>query len=149
MVLPSFVALGKIPALSEHCIFVPYSLAPTWEQLTAEGEKCIQRLGDTGLPPELCYLLVQAHRFTETLGCYALCRSSVHSPLCPQQSSGVESHHPLFDGGGCLGPRPTAAESGMPGWHNSVPPTLFPVDLGSTEIAIEVYMLFLSHLILK
>lgn len=83
MALLSCVALDETPALSEHCVFVPCTLAPAQEQLTADGKEWILGLGNTGLLPELWHLLMQELRFTEPLGCHSLCRSSVHSPLCP------------------------------------------------------------------
>lgn len=46
MVLLSCVALGKTPALLEHCVFVPCSLTPVRKQFTVEGEKWIMGLGD-------------------------------------------------------------------------------------------------------
>lgn len=93
MALPSCVALDETPALSEHSVFVPCSLAPAQEQLAAD-KKWILGLGNTRLLPELCHLLMQELRFTEPLGGHSLCRSSVHSPLYPWQPSGVGSHCP-------------------------------------------------------
>lgn len=71
------------------------------EQLIAEGEQWIPGLGGTGLPHELCHLLVQEHRPAVPLGGHALCAALLGS----SSPKGVVSllH---CDGGGCLAQDP-------------------------------------------
>lgn len=103
---PGCAAMDKTPALSEHCILVPFDPAPDLEQLTADGEKEILGSEDTGLPLELCHPLVQKPRFTKPLGCHALLWSPMRSPQSPAASG---------RGGGGSPPSPPPRQRRMSG----------------------------------
>lgn len=101
---------------------------------------------DHGIRRQLGFLLSSAIcSCRSTPEYHILCRSSVPRTLCPQQPPGMGSHCPSLMEKNVWVQDPSC-RTGMPEWHHSAPPTLYPGDLGSTEIAADFYRLFLSHL---